>query len=117
MKGKSGLTNLIAFCDEMTGVVHEGRTVDVVYLDISEPLDTDSNNIHTDNLVKYGLGIWTENWLNCQTQSVVIGCTKSNWKPVISGVPQRPILRPVLFDIYINDPSDFVILIFLRCYQ
>lgn len=69
MKGKSCLTNLIAFCDKMTGVVNEGRAVDI-YLDVREPLDTDTNNIHTDKLMKYGLEIWpvwwTENLLNCQ---------------------------------------------------
>jgi len=62
MKGKSCLTNLIAFCVEMTGVVNEGRTVDVVYLDISKPLDTDSNNIHTEKMMKYRLEIWTVRW-------------------------------------------------------
>ncbi|KAK4826839.1 hypothetical protein QYF61_011647 [Mycteria americana] len=32
-KGKSCLTNLIIFCDEMTGLVDEGRAVDTVCLD------------------------------------------------------------------------------------
>lgn len=32
MKGKSCLTNLIAFCDGKSGLVNEGRAVDVIYL-------------------------------------------------------------------------------------
>lgn len=38
MKGKSCLANLIDFCSEMTGLVDEGKTVDIVCLDFSEVL-------------------------------------------------------------------------------
>lgn len=38
MKGKSCLTNLIASCDEMTGLVDEARSVDVVYLNFQHCL-------------------------------------------------------------------------------
>jgi len=39
-KGKSCLTNLIAFHDGMTGWVDERRTVGVVYLSFSKAFDT-----------------------------------------------------------------------------
>jgi len=38
-KGKPCLTNLIGFCDGMTGWVDEGRAVDVVYLNFSKAFD------------------------------------------------------------------------------
>ena len=44
-KGKSCLTNLIACYNGMTSGVHEGRAVDVVYLDFSKAFDTVSHNI------------------------------------------------------------------------
>ncbi|KAJ7412657.1 rna-directed dna polymerase from mobile element jockey-like [Pitangus sulphuratus] len=39
-KGKSCLTNLMNFSDEMTGLVDEGRAVDIDYLDWSKAFDT-----------------------------------------------------------------------------
>ncbi|GAB0206011.1 mitochondrial enolase superfamily member 1 [Grus japonensis] len=71
-KGKSCLTNLIAFCDGMTGWVDERRAVDVVYLNFSKAFDTISHNILISKLRKCGLGEWTvrwvENWLNGRAQ-------------------------------------------------
>jgi len=67
-KGKSYLTNLIAFCDGMTSWEDEGRAADVVYLDFSKALDTVSYNILLGKLRKCGLDGWSmrwiENWLN-----------------------------------------------------
>ena len=53
-KGQACLTNLIAFYNEMTGLLDEGRAADVVYLNFCKAFDTVSCNI--DKLTKYGLG-------------------------------------------------------------
>jgi len=77
MKGKSYLTNLIAFYDEVNRLVDEVRAVHVVYLVFGKAFDTASSHlalfplkITIDKLRKYGLQKWTvgwmENWLNNQ---------------------------------------------------
>ncbi|PKU36215.1 rna-directed dna polymerase from mobile element jockey- hypothetical protein [Limosa lapponica baueri] len=54
-KGKSCLTNLIAFYDGMTGWIEEGREVDVVYLDFRKSFDTISHSILIGKFRKYEL--------------------------------------------------------------
>ncbi|GAB0208209.1 mitochondrial enolase superfamily member 1 [Grus japonensis] len=75
-KGKSCLTNLINFYDEMTGLVDEGRAVDIVYLDFKQAFDTVSHSILIEKLMKYMLDEqtmrWIENWLNSQAQRVIV---------------------------------------------
>ncbi|RMC04201.1 hypothetical protein DUI87_19020 [Hirundo rustica rustica] len=51
-KRKSCLTNLIAFSDETTTWMNEGRAVDIVYLNFSKAFRTVSHNILTERIIK-----------------------------------------------------------------
>ena len=63
-KGKSCLISMITFYDETTGLVDEGRAVDIVYLDFHKAFDTVSHKILKEKLMKYWLD---EQWWGLKT--------------------------------------------------
>ncbi|KAJ7426024.1 RNA-directed DNA polymerase from mobile element jockey-like protein [Willisornis vidua] len=61
--GRSCLTNLISFYDQVTHLVDEGKVVGVVYLDFIKAFDTVSHIIFLEKLTARGLDRGTLCWV------------------------------------------------------
>ena len=105
LKARSYLTNLLCFLENITKWVDDGSPVDVVYLDFQKAFDKVPHLRLLIKLKAYGIGEsminWIQAWLTDRRQSVIVEGEISNWKPVLSGVPQGSVLGTnTVFDIY-----------------
>lgn len=89
-KQAAGICHAWPPCREITGSAHEGRAVDVFYLDLYKTPSAASHNTLVDKLKKHRLEKcpvrWTEYWLSFGAEKALVNGTKFSWRPATSSL-------------------------------
>ena len=107
LKGKSCVTQLLEYLEDITESMDNGNDVDVIYLDFCKAFDKIPHRRLIKKLEIYGIKgkllNWIRDFLSERQQRVFIKGSSSTWTDIASGVPQGSVLGTTLFLVYIND--------------
>ena len=105
--GKSTGTNLLDSLNDWTNCIDAQQPVDILYIDLAKAFDSVSHSKLLYKLEKLGIGgnilEWLSHFLCERLHCVRVKAAKTEYEPVLSGIPQGTILGPTMFILYIND--------------
>ena len=107
MHGRSTITQLLKFFDDILFMLDMGKEVDAVYLDFAKAFDKVDHGILLHKIkqirIEGKIAKWLEAFLKHRQQRVRVDGELSDPVPVLSGVPQGSVLGPLLFLILLLD--------------
>ena len=107
VSGRSTTLQLLHFLESLHTSLDINIEVDVIYMDFMKAFDSVPHMRLVEKMKSLGITgkliKWLTSFLTGRKQRVVVNKAHSNWKPVISGIPQGSVLGPIMFVMYIND--------------
>ena len=93
---------------DIYSAIDKAQVTLLALFDVSAAFDMVDHDILLQRLESsYGLNgvplLWFQSYLSGRTQMVIAGNSRSNWVPVLLGVPEGSVLGPLLFILYTAD--------------